>query len=219
MTSNEGRSEEDYRNHYERYKVQTEKEIAEICGSYGIPCQILRPSIICGRLVDYPYHVIPRFLVFYLFGAFFYRAKTAYKDQHIRILMHETSGLNLIPVDYAARAIVRASATDIRELNVVSRRSVPNMFTVPEMLRLVGWTNYEFVEEMPEDQSAVEKLYYRTVGAQLSNYLMTPESPDTEFDIQILSEIMKDYPEPDVAGHFTALCNYAIEREFTNIIS
>jgi nucleoside-diphosphate-sugar epimerase len=210
------RNEDEYRNHYERYKVQTEREVAEICDAYNLPVQIFRPSIICGRLVDYPYHVIPKFLVFYMFGAFFYRAKHAYADQHIRIAMNATSGLNLIPVDYAAKAIVRALDTDIKELNLVSKKSVPNMFTVPEMLRLVGWNNYEFMDQVPQDQNSLEKLYYKTVGAQLSNYLGTPCAPDAEFNMHTLTELMKDIGEPMVAPHFTELCAYAVERGFAN---
>ncbi len=219
LENNTSRHEDDYRNYYEKYKVQTEQEVTEICDAYSLPHQIFRPSIICGRLVDYPHHVIPKFLVFYLFGAFFYRAKQAYGDQHIRIVMNLSSGLNLIPVDYAAKAIVRASKTDIKELNLVSKRSVPNTFTVPEMLRQVGWTNYEFMDKMPEHMNALEKLYYRTVGAQLSNYLNTPETEDTLFNISVLNELMHDIGEPDVDSQFSELCNYAVERGFNNLLA
>jgi nucleoside-diphosphate-sugar epimerase len=217
--SNTDRNDGNYRNYYEQYKVQTELEVAQICDVYALPLQIFRPSIICGRLVDYPHHVIPRFLVFYLFGAFFYRAKAAYGDQHIRIAMNLSSGLNLIPVDYASKAIVRALHTDIKELNIVSKKSVPNTYTIPEMLRLIGWNNYEFMETLPESQNAVEKLYYRTVGAQLNNYLSTPETSDTRFNVNTLSELMKDIEEPDVDAHFTDLCTYAVERGFNNLLA
>jgi len=219
LENNTSRDSDDYRNYYEKYKVQTEQEVAEICKAYELPHQIFRPSIICGRLVDYPHHVIPRFLVFYLFGAFFYRAKQVYGDQHIRIVMNLTSGLNLVPVDYAAKAIVRALKTDIEELNIVSRRSVPNTYTIPEMLRLIGWENYQFQDELPEAQSPVEKLYYRTVGAQLNNYLTTPETEDNQFDINMLNELMKDIGEPNVDAHFSDLCNYAVQRGFNNLLA
>jgi len=219
LENNTARHEDDYRNYYEKYKVQTEQEVAEICAAYDLPYQIFRPSIICGRLVDYPHHVIPKFLVFYLFGAFFFRAKQAYGDQHIRIVMNLTSGLNLIPVDYAAKAIVRACKTDIKELNIVSERSVKNTTTIPEMLRLIGWKNYEFMDTMPEAQTAVEKLYYRTVGAQLNNYLNTPETEDTRFNISVLNELMHDIGEPDVDTHFSDLCNYAVARGFNNLLA
>ncbi len=212
----ETRNDEDYRNYYEKYKVQTEHEVEQICDAYGLPWQIFRPSIICGRLVDYPHHVIPKFLVFYMFGAFFYRAKAMQNVQHVRIAMNASSGLNLIPVDYAAKAIVRALDKDIKELNLVSKKNVPNIYTIPEMLRLIGWTSYEFMEQVPENQNPLEKLYYRTVGAQLNTYLGTPEAPDAEFNINTLNDLMHDIGEPQVASHFTELCQYAVERGFAN---
>lgn len=212
------RNDDNYRNHYERYKVQTEQEVMQICEAYSLPWQIFRPSIICGRLVDYPYHVIPKFLVFYMFGAFFYRAKASYGDQHVRIAMNATSGLNLIPVDYAAKAIVRALPTEIKELNLVSKKNVPNKVTIPAMLRLIGWNNYEFMETLPESQNPVEKLYYRTVGAQLNNYLNTPDT-DRQFDTQTLTALMEDVGEPMVEAHFTDLCNYAVTRGFNNLLA
>ncbi len=213
------RTDDDYRNYYEKYKVQTEQEVSQICEAYELPWQIFRPSIICGRLVDYPYHVIPKFLVFYMFGAFFYRAKATYGEQHVRISMNETSGLNLIPVDYAAKAIVRALNTDIKELNLVSEKSVPNKYTIPEMLKLIGWNNYEFTEKMPDHQNAIEKLYYRTVGAQLNNYLNTPGTPESQFNIKQLNELMRGVEEPKVEAHFKDLCSYAVNRGFTNILA
>lgn len=213
-----GMNRDDYRNHYEKFKVQTEQEIAQICDAYELGLQIFRPSIICGRLVDYPHHVIPRFLVFYLFGAFFYRAKQNYGSQPVRILMNSSSGLNLIPVDYAAKAIVRAMNTDIRELNIVSKRNLPNSFTIPTMLKLIGWQEYEFMEELPADLNAVEKLYYKTVGAQLNNYLATPDTGDN-FDVDVLSGLMQGINEPNIQAHFHDLCHYAVERKFSNVLA
>lgn len=213
----EGGNELDYRNHYEQFKAIIEKEVFRKCEASGIDCQVLRPSIICGRLVDYPHHVIGRFLVFYLFGAFFYRIKqSTYSNLPLRITINPNSGLNIIPVDYTAKAIVRAMATDIKELNIVSSKYVPNTFTIPSLLKEVGWHNFEFVYKQPEDLNAAEKLYYRSVGPQLSNYLM---APDYDFDMDVLGELMKDIPQPDIYNHFEALCKYAVEQEFTNLLT
>lgn len=213
------RCDGDFRNHYEKFKVQTEQEIAQICDAYELPCQIFRPSIICGRLIDYPHHVIPKFLVFYLFGAFFYRAKQNYGSQPVRILMNSDSGLNIVPVDYAAKAIVRALDTGIRELNIVSRKNLPNTYTIPVMLRLIGWQDYQFMDHIPSDLNPVEKLYYKTVGAQLNNYLATPDAPGMQFDVEALAALMHDVGEPKVEAHFHELCNYAVERKFNNLLA
>lgn len=209
-------SEVAYRNYYEQFKAQMEKELFELCEGYGLKCQVLRPSIICGRLVDHPHHVIGRFLVFYLFGAFFYRIKHSnYNGMQLRITINSASGLNIVAVDYAAKAIVRAIDTDIKELNIVSSKYVPNTFTIPVLLKEIGWDTFEFTDAIPENMNAAEKMYYRTVGPQLNDYLL---APDYDFDVDILSELMKDIQEPDIYTHFEGLCRYAVEQQFNNIL-
>lgn len=205
----------DYRNPYEKYKAQVENEVMQLCDQAGIAWQILRPSIICGRLIDAPRLVICRFLVFYLFGAFFYRARQSYPDMPVRIALNPQSGLNIVPVDYAAKAILRAMAQPIRSLNIVSEKPIPNIVAVPCMLEAAGWTNYSFVEEMPNDLNAIEKLYYRTAGAQLSEYLL---APDYHFDMTELRSLMADFQEPDIDQAFPALCAYASEKEFNHVL-
>lgn len=213
----QGYNKVEYRNHYEKFKAQTEEDIFKLCEEQGLKCQVLRPSIICGRLIDHPHHVIGRFLVFYLFGAFFYRIKQSpYGNMHLRIIINNESGLNIVAVDYAAKAIVRALDTDIKELNIVSSKYVPNTYTIPVLLKEIGWTNFEFTNTIPEDMNAAERLYYRTVGPQLNDYLL---APDYDFDVEVLSELMKDYEEPDIHTHFRDLCRYAVEQQFTNILA
>lgn len=213
----QGYGKVEYRNHYEKFKAQVEEELFKVCAGYGLQCQVLRPSIICGRLIDYPHHVIGRFLVFYLFGAFFYRIKeTPYNNLPLRITINHGSGLNIVAVDYAAKAIVRALNTDIRELNIVSSKYVPNTYTIPALLKEVGWHNFEFTDMVPTDMNAAEKLYYRTVGPQLNDYLL---APDYEFDVEVLMELMKDIEEPDIYMHFRDLCRYAVEQKFNNILA
>lgn len=208
-------SEVVYRNHYEKFKAQIEQEITQICEGYGLEWQILRPSIICGRLVDYPHYVICRFLVFYLFGAFFYRSKNVYGDVPVRIAINHNSGLNLIPVDYAAKAIVRVLPTDIQELNIVDKDYLPNTFAIPTLLQEIGYQNFELVSSIPTDQNVVEKLYYRTVGPQLNEYLM---APDYNFNMTLLNKVMHDIPKPNLQKEFASLCRYAVEKEFANVL-
>ena len=208
-------SEVVYRNHYEKFKAQIEQEITQICEGYGLEWQILRPSIICGRLVDYPHYVICRFLVFYLFGAFFFRSKNVYGDVPVRIAINHNSGLNLIPVDYAAKAIVKVLPTDIQELNIVDKDYLPNTFAIPTLLQEIGYQNFELVSSIPTDQNVVEKLYYRTVGPQLNEYLM---APDYNFNMTLLNKVMHDIPKPNLQKEFAALCRYAVEKEFANVL-
>ncbi len=204
-----------FRNHYERFKADTETIIEELCESNGIFFQTLRPSIICGRLIDSPNYVICKFLVFYLFGAFFYRTKIGHGEIKTRIMINPDSGLNIIPVDYAAKAIVRALDTDLKELNIVSSKYLPNTFTIPTLLNEIGWHNFELVHQMPQDLNTIEKLYYRTVGPQLTSYLTSENYPYNMSDLHIL---MQDIKEPDTYNEFKNLCAYAVEKEFENAL-
>ncbi len=204
-----------YRNYYEIFKAQIEEEIPALCEQYSLGWQILRPSIIAGRLMDAPYHVVYRFLVFYLFGAFFYRSKQAYGDMNVRIALNPNGGLNMVPVDYAAKVIVRALDSPIQDLNIVHSKYVPNTFAVPRMLQAAGWTRYEFVSQIPTDLNPVEKLYYRTAGAQLSQYLLADDYP---FDMAELKDLIPDVEEPNLEANFAALCDYAAEHEFRHVM-
>ncbi len=206
----------EYRNPFEGYKAQTEKEIVQICEGYGLQWQIFRPSIICGRLLDYPKFVIPKFLVFYLFGTFFYRTKTNFSGQPIRITINSESGLNIIPVDYASKAMVRALNTDIKELNIASEESLPNTYAIPTMLKQIGWDNFQFTDVIPEDQNMIEKLYYKTVNPQLHHYLVTPNH---SFNVDLLNELMHDIPTPKVKDFYPELVDFAINHEFNNLFA
>jgi nucleoside-diphosphate-sugar epimerase len=205
-----------FRNPYEQFKAQTENELVTLCDAFNLKWQIIRPSIICGRTIDKPLNVIPKFLVFYLFGAFFHRVKESSGVHPIRITMNTESGLNLIPVDYASKAIVRALAMDLKELNIASDKCVPNMYAVPTMLQKVGWTNFEITDTIPEELNQIEKLYYKTVGPQLNHYLVTPSH---EFDTQVVDEIMQDYGQPNIQDHYTNLVDFAIERSFNHLLN
>ena len=67
----------DARNHYERAKLQTEAHLRSYCEDHGMEWQILRPSVVCGRLLDAPLHYMSKFDVFYGFGKFFKRVVEA----------------------------------------------------------------------------------------------------------------------------------------------
>jgi thioester reductase-like protein len=204
-----------YRNPYEEYKSKTESELISFCTKNNIKHQIIRPSIICGRLYDTPLFVIPKFLVFYLFGAFFLRFKESHGQQHIRIAMNKDSGLNLIPVDYAAKAIIKAIETDLTELTIASNKCLPNKIALPQLLKQVGWTSFEIITETPDNLNHIEQVYYKTVGDQLNNYLSTPVH---EFDVTVLNELMQDYIKPDLSLEFENLVKYAVDNSFISLI-
>lgn len=207
--------ENDFRNYYETFKNKLEKELFELCNSESINFQIFRPSVICGRLLDSPKYVINKFLVFYLFGYFFSELVRKNKtDQHIRIYIKNKASLNIVPVDYVSKVIVKASGlSDIKELNIVSKTQTKLKPILKSMLAQVGFDNYSFVYEMPEQLNLREKNYYRWIDSQLHSYIHTPMH---FFDTGLLETIQSQDELMNVENHFEMIFNYALEKKFLN---
>jgi nucleoside-diphosphate-sugar epimerase len=203
----------DFRNPYEFYKAKTEDALVKRCKEHGIQWQILRPSIVCGRMIDPPFFVISRYLVFYLFGAFFFKLAHNGGMEKLRIQINPQSGMNMIPVDYTAKAIVRASAQPLQELNIVSANNLPNAYIIETIFNKTGVQEWEYVTEMPDGLNKTERLYYCTVGRQFNPYWNT--SPHS-FSAKKLRALMPDIPEPNVANCFAKLFEHALERQFSD---
>ena len=204
-----------FRNHYEKYKSMAEQEIVDICEKHGIQWQILRPSIICGRLIDIPKYFIPKYLVFYLVGDFFMKMQRRYASQpRVRMLVPPEASLNIVPVDYSAKAIVKAlHLQESTQLNVVSERNVRLTEIIDYMLGKVGYTHYEFVEEIPEQQNEIEKFYYKWIGSQLNHYINTPAH---HYSTTQLRTVLEDVQDPNVTDHFDKVFDYAYSHKFKN---
>jgi nucleoside-diphosphate-sugar epimerase len=200
-----------FRTPYEYYKHLTENELVHLASLTGDEIQILRPSVICGRLVDAPLHFTSKFDVFYGWGKYFFRMKESGRKERLRVFINADSGLNVVPVDYAAKAVVRAMRLRIIELNLAHSRCIPHRNYLSSILDAVGYKGVEFVDEMPENLSRSERLYYSTAGAAFTPYLT---SPSHEFDTRVLREIMNDAAEPDVEHSFPGLIGYAMDHGF-----
>lgn len=205
-------SEKQFRNPYEFFKAKTEKRIAEICDANNLEWQILRPSIVCGRLIDTPHFVITDYLVFYLFGAFFYKlSQKELSKNKLRIQVNKQSGMNIIPVDYAAKAIVMAIDSPIRELNIVSSNNILNTQIVETIFKMIGIENWDYVDDVPEEMNDFERIYYGTVGKQFNPYWNTSSY---EFDTSRLRDLVGEIEEPNVGQCFGSLFDYALRHEF-----
>ncbi|MBO9702737.1 MAG: SDR family oxidoreductase [Sporocytophaga sp.] len=203
-----------FRNHYERIKLETEHEVSKICIEKKISYQILRPSIICGRLMDAPYFVMPKFLTFYLVGGFFYSMKNRSNGnmEMIRISANNSSVLNIVPVDYAAKAIVRAmERDDITELNIVSNCGVTIAEIGSIIFNCLDFEDYMIVMKEPEEKNQLEQLYYKIVGEQFNRYI---HSGKTEFATNLLESVMNDLESPDVRKNLGSLFEYAFQKKF-----
>ena len=203
-----------FRNPYEKYKARIEQELLAFCKHNGVQVQILRPSVICGRLYDYPLYSTIKFNVMYGWCRFFWNLQRRGHDEPIRILANDNSVLNIVPVDYAAKACVRSISTSIEQLNIVYSKSVHVKTLMAKMLHRIGFSSYEFVDEMPAVLNISERFYYRVVGNVFGSYI---NSPKTEYETTRLQEMMSDIPESNVLDSLENLIGFAMEQDFVDL--
>lgn len=202
----------EFRNPYEKYKSETEDLLVQHCKNAGINLQILRPAVVCGRLIDAPFYCTTKFDVFYGWAKFFYKIKNKLGDQAVRIHVNNNSTLNIVPVDYVAKVICSAVHNkEISAMNIVNDASPTNKAIMSSMLESLGIKNYSFTENQPHDLNMVEKLYYGTAGKALGPYVTTDNQ---NFDTQELNEQFRDLSYSDVLSRFDKLIDYAITKRF-----
>ncbi len=124
---------------------------------------------------------------------------------------HPEARLNIVPVDYVAKAVVNALRDDsLTELNIVHAKPPKHAEYIAAMLGEIGITNYELVDELPSAQNAVEKHYYRSVAVAFNPYITTP---DARFDAGRLLDVFP-MKQADVGRKMRGLIRYAVENEF-----
>lgn len=207
------------RNPYERFKIQMEYELIQYCLQQGKAWQIIRPSSICGRMLDEPLYYTPTFNVFYLFGKFLLACSSSdilRAGEKIRIESNPAGSMNIVPVDYVAKAIVRSFENDtINQLNAVNSRQVPITYLLQCMGSYAGVKcDLTACAPPPESMSRLEKQYYETIGPMFSSYLSTPVH---QFDTSRLRTIIPDIVEADVEKGFKDLYEFAYENEFRSL--
>lgn len=201
-----------FRNPYEKCKSETEDLLTKHCVKEGIDLQILRPAVVCGRLIDAPIYCTTKFDVFYGWAKFFYKMKNKLGDKPIRIHVNPESTLNVVPVDYVAKVICNSvNKPEIKYMNIVNDAAPMNKDCVSSVLDTLGVDNYEITAELPNDMSMIEKLYYNTAGKALGPYLTTENQ---NFETQELTQQFKDLRYKDVLSNFDKLIDYAITKRF-----
>ncbi|TPN84621.1 SDR family oxidoreductase [Aquimarina algicola] len=203
----------DFRNFYEAYKMKVEKQVLQIAKDYNFSCTIARPSVVSGRLLDAPKFVSNRYIVFYAIGEFFKKIKQTHPDLGtIRVAINLDGGVNIVPVDYVAKAIVRASKIKEEQINITLTQNVPTKQVVESILKKCE-VKSEFVSEEPKDKSAIEKIFYKTVGSQLVKY---STSKNHYFESKLIRELLEDIEEPDMVNNFSAVYDFAHDINFNN---
>lgn len=203
-----------FRNYYEEFKMKVEKEVIQFAKDNNFECVVVRPSVISGRLLDYPKYVMSSYIVFYAIGAFFSKMKSIHKNiGKVRILLNPEGGLNIVPVDYVAKAIVRAADLKENQLNITLTKSVQIKYLLTTMFEKCGINELEFVTQEPKDKSKIEALFYKTVGGQLASYSI---SKNHQFESKLVRKLLKDIEEPDMTNAFKEMYNFAHDIDFDN---
>lgn len=205
---------EKFRNPYEKSKYESERFVKEMCAKKNIQSQILRPSIICGRLIDKPFFETPKFDVFYAWAIFL--DKYANKSiENFRIWIDKKSGLNIVPVDFVSKAILHAFKNpSIKELNIVNPKQILHKNYVGKVLESFQMNSYEYVNEKPENLNSFEQLYYKTIGSIFENYISIP---DLQFKsdqiVKLIQQLQLDLTL-GVHENFMNLINFSVEKKF-----
>ncbi|AOW09627.1 SDR family oxidoreductase [Flavobacterium gilvum] len=206
-----------HRNAYENAKFHSENFVAQRCKALGLPFQILRPSVICGKMLgDENRYFISKYMVFYLLAKFFYFASQRITEQeNVRFIMNKETGLNIIAVDYVAKVIVSVfRREDIQQLNIVSHKSLNLVKGLQLIMDEVGYSNYAIVPNTPhfEYHNITEKLYYESIGKHLKPYLV---SSAKEYNTTLLNSIL-EIPILDDET-FTQMIRYGKLNNFRDI--
>lgn len=179
-------AEEKFRNYYEKTKLQAELYLKDFAKAHNMNYKIFRLTGIGGRLIEKPLGSICKYDIFYGWMMFFLKQKIkAVKDLRdvyastanvpIRIALNKKGGMNVVPADYSAKIIYRASISDPgnKSYHVVNDVDIPNEDATRIMLESLNISGSKMVEEEPKDKSTLEKLYYRSAGQIFTPYVIT----------------------------------------------
>jgi nucleoside-diphosphate-sugar epimerase len=207
----------EHRNAYEDAKFHSENFIARECKVLGIPFQILRPSVIGGKMLgNENNYFIPKYMVFYLLAKFFhFTSQRKGEQENVRFIINEETGLNIIPVDYVAKVIVNTfERDDIEQLNIVNDKSFNIVKGLQLIMKEVGYTNFTLIQNTLDFKykNTIEKLYYESIGKHLKPYFITNAN---EYDTTLLNSIL-EIPKLDHEA-FTNMIRYAILNNFKDI--
>jgi nucleoside-diphosphate-sugar epimerase len=207
----------EHRNAYENAKFHSENFIAQECKKVGLAFQILRPSVIGGKMLGVEnQYFIPKYMVFYLLAKFFhFTSQRKGEQENVRFIVNQDTVLNIIPVDYVAKVIVNTfERDDVEQLNIVNDKSFNMAKGLQLIMKEVGYSNFTLIQK-PEDfkyKNAIEKLYYESIGKHLSPYFTTAAN---EYDTSLLNSIL-EIPKLDQEA-FTNMIRYARINNFKDI--
>jgi nucleoside-diphosphate-sugar epimerase len=205
---------ENFRNPYEASKYESESYVKAFCKSEDISSQILRPSIVCGRLIEPPFFETPKFDVFYSWPMFLNKYAQQCKD-HFRIWIDKKSGLNIVPVDFVAKTVIYVVLhPEITELNIVNPQQILHKDYVGHVLKSFRINSFEFTSKKPEHLNTFETLYYKSIGVLFEKYVSIP---DLQFNAEGILKVIEKLElniNLDVHNNFMKLIDFSVEKQF-----
>lgn len=217
--------EANFRNSYERTKLWAEVNVRQFCKENGIDYLIYRPSIVSGRLIEPVLGLTYKFDIFYSCAALLLYAKKVIHnelsldellDVHVKIPMRaqysDESGLNIVPVDYVAKAMMYTLFEDVynRSIHLVNDEGTPHRLYIPLIEKAVNSSGVVRVDEDPKNKTVIEKMYYRSFGKMFTPYIT---GKPMFFDKSNIDYMDLRCPKVDEAG-FNTLMEYARSRNF-----
>lgn len=203
-----------FRNPYEQSKYESESYVKQYCASKNIDAQILRPSIICGRLIDKPFFETPKFDVFYSWAIFLDKYAKKSKE-NFRIWIDKKSGLNIVPVDFVAKAVLYAFLKpSIKELNIVNPKPILHKNYIGKVLQYFNVNSFEYIQKMPINLTVFETLYYKSIGEVFEKYVSIPDlqyKPDAI--LKLINQLKLD-KTLGVHENFMNLIDFSVEKKF-----
>lgn len=173
-----------FRNYYELSKLEAEVSVRKFSQQNpSMKTKFFRPSTISGRLIEQKTGAVCKFDVFYGWMFFFLRCKEKLFNEtdlnktslmKCRITYSLRSGLNIVPADYAAKAMYRLTINDTshNSFHLVNASETKHSFYIPAMTNAINMEGMQQVDVPPvNDLNELEDMYYKTVGALFTPYL------------------------------------------------
>ena len=217
-----------FRNHYEKTKLQGELLVKEYQQVTGVRCRIFRPSIIVGKLIENTKGEISKFDTIYGWAYFFLKWKitsqradisTVYEKNIIatmRIAVNTATGLNLVPVDFVAKVMYQVCKKDLPGVyfHLVNNQETKNVLILEKIFELFNITGYEMVDTIPDNLNSLESFYYKTIGNVFNPYVTQKEIIFNTDNLQeMYTEQNLSCPEVDQTN-LQILLDYAKSKNF-----
>lgn len=217
-----------FRNPYELSKLQAEVQVRTFAPEARCGIRYVRPTTICGRLMEPTIGSVCKFDVFYAWAAFMLFNKlmllgewqdkyTDPFDLDFRVCYSKQGGLNIIPVDFAAKVMYQICMQgNARESYYVANpHDTPHSLYVSLMLETLNIRGVQVVDEIPTEQNEFETFYYEHVGKVFTPYVISPEK--TAYDLSNLENILRRANltcPPIDRENFLVLMEYGKQRDF-----